>query len=155
VRTLRVLRLRHRRRRGEQHGAYVDALLRELELERSALAPELETIFLGAHADVHRAARARTVLDALPLPPSPVEANPETVTPELACALRAAGVTRVSARCPDVQPTCSACSNALPDLTTSDAPCIIFVMARFDNISLEPHLRHSSQTAADLCRRSR
>src|SRR4029077_2187343 len=33
--------------RGEQHRAYVDALLRELDLERGLLAPELETIFLG------------------------------------------------------------------------------------------------------------
>ncbi len=30
-----------------QHRAYVDALLRELELERGALADELETVFLG------------------------------------------------------------------------------------------------------------
>ena len=33
--------------RPHQHGAYVDALLRELDLERGALAPELDTIFLG------------------------------------------------------------------------------------------------------------
>src|SRR5690349_7355448 len=33
--------------RGSQHRVYVDALLRELELERGLLAPELETIFLG------------------------------------------------------------------------------------------------------------
>ena len=33
--------------RDDQHGAYVDALLAELELERSVLAPRLETIFLG------------------------------------------------------------------------------------------------------------
>ena len=33
-------------RRG-QHAAYVDALLAELELERGALAGDLETIFLG------------------------------------------------------------------------------------------------------------
>jgi oxygen-independent coproporphyrinogen-3 oxidase len=30
-----------------QHGAYVDALLAELELERECLATSLETIFLG------------------------------------------------------------------------------------------------------------
>ena len=33
-------------RRG-QHGAYADALLAELELERERLAPGLETVFLG------------------------------------------------------------------------------------------------------------
>ena len=30
-----------------RHSAYVDALLQELELERDALAGELETVFLG------------------------------------------------------------------------------------------------------------
>src|SRR5262249_50828911 len=33
--------------RTAQHGAYVDALLVELEFERALLAPELETVFLG------------------------------------------------------------------------------------------------------------
>ena len=33
--------------RREGHGGYVGALLRELELERSRLAPELDTVFLG------------------------------------------------------------------------------------------------------------
>jgi oxygen-independent coproporphyrinogen-3 oxidase len=84
-------------RRG-QHAIYVDALLRELELEREALAPELETIFLGGGTPTF------TVLPELvrlveALPPATevtVEANPETVTAEVAEALRAAGVTRVS-----------------------------------------------------------
>ena len=44
---LRLLRLRHRRRAGGPARAYVDALLAELELEREALAPRLETVFLG------------------------------------------------------------------------------------------------------------
>ena len=30
-----------------EHGAYVDALLAELELERGLLADEVETVFLG------------------------------------------------------------------------------------------------------------
>jgi len=33
--------------RRDQHAAYVDALLRELELERGVLAPRVETVFLG------------------------------------------------------------------------------------------------------------
>src|SRR5262249_59284159 len=33
--------------RSGQHDAYVDALLAELELERAALAPRLESVFLG------------------------------------------------------------------------------------------------------------
>ena len=85
--------------RGAQHGAYVDALLRELELERGMLAAEpLETVFLGGGTPTF------TTLPELvrllgALPPAAevtVEANPETVTPELARALQEAGVTRVS-----------------------------------------------------------
>jgi len=33
--------------RRDQHGAYVDALLRELAQERHVLAEEVETVFLG------------------------------------------------------------------------------------------------------------
>jgi oxygen-independent coproporphyrinogen-3 oxidase len=84
--------------RGAQHRAYVDSVLRELELEGPLLAPELQTIFVGGGTPTF------THLDQLvrlleALPPAAevtVEANPETVTNELARALRAAGVTRVS-----------------------------------------------------------
>jgi len=82
----------------EQHRVYVDALLQELELERASLAPELETIFLGGGTPTFTALPELVrLLEALP-PAAEVttEANPETVTPELARALRDAGVTRVS-----------------------------------------------------------
>ena len=47
-------------REGE-HDRYVDALLRELELERGVLADELETVFLGGGTPTFlNAARART-----------------------------------------------------------------------------------------------
>jgi putative oxygen-independent coproporphyrinogen III oxidase len=84
--------------RGGQHRAYVDALLRELELERGLLAPELETIFLGGGTPTFTALPELVrLLEALPPADElTVEANPETVTPELARALRAAGVNRVS-----------------------------------------------------------
>ncbi|MHB8469636.1 MAG: radical SAM family heme chaperone HemW, partial [Gaiellaceae bacterium] len=84
--------------RANQHAAYVDALLRELELERGSLAPELETIFLGGGTPTFAALpELMRLLDALPAAGEvTVEANPETVTPELARALRAAGVNRVS-----------------------------------------------------------
>jgi oxygen-independent coproporphyrinogen III oxidase len=92
--------------RAGQHSAYVEALLREYALEQPLLAPELETIFLGG---------GTPTLTALPelirlleaLPPAEevtVEANPETVTPELAVALRTAGVTRVSLGAQTFQP---------------------------------------------------
>ncbi len=84
--------------RGGQHRAYVDALLRELELERPRLAGELETVFLGGGTPTLTALPELTrLLEALPRAAEiTVEANPETVTEELAAALRAAGVTRVS-----------------------------------------------------------
>jgi oxygen-independent coproporphyrinogen-3 oxidase len=83
---------------GGRHAAYVDALLRELELERGLLADELETIFLGGGTPTFTALPELVrLLEALPSAEEvTVEANPETVTAELARALRAAGVTRVS-----------------------------------------------------------
>jgi len=85
-------------RRG-QHATYVDALLRELELERGLLADELETVFLGGGTPTFTALpELLRLLDALPPAAGEVtvEANPETVTLGLARALREAGVTRVS-----------------------------------------------------------
>jgi oxygen-independent coproporphyrinogen III oxidase len=84
-------------RRGE-HGSYVEALLAELELERPLLAPELETVFLGGGTPTFtEPGELRRLLDALPEAAEvTVEANPETVTPELAALLRGGGVTRVS-----------------------------------------------------------
>src|SRR6266581_3799034 len=92
--------------RGEQHRAYVDALLQEVELERAALAPELETIFLGGGTPTFTALPELVrLLEALPPAADvTVEANPETVTPELARALRAVGVTRVSLGAQTFQP---------------------------------------------------
>ena len=84
--------------RGGQHGAYVDALLRELELERHLLAETLETVFLGGGTPTFtELPELVRLLDGLPRATEvTVEANPETVTPELARALRGARVTRVS-----------------------------------------------------------
>ncbi len=84
--------------RHAEHGAYVDALLRELALERDRLDDEVETIFLGGGTPTFTApAELERLLGALP--PSAeltVEANPETVTPELAALLSRNGVDRVS-----------------------------------------------------------
>ena len=92
--------------RAGQHAAYVDALLRELELERGVLADELETVFLGGGTPTFTALPDLVrLLEALP--PAlevTVEANPETVTAELAAALRRAGVTRVSLGAQSFQP---------------------------------------------------
>jgi oxygen-independent coproporphyrinogen-3 oxidase len=84
-------------RQGE-HGFYVDALLAELELERPLLEPQLETVFLGGGTPTFtEPGELRRLLEALPAAAEvTVEANPETVTPELAALLRGGGVTRVS-----------------------------------------------------------
>jgi oxygen-independent coproporphyrinogen-3 oxidase len=84
-------------RRGD-HGGYVDALLAELELERDLLSPELETVFLGGGTPTFtEPAALERLLAALPSAGEvTVEANPETVTPELAALLRRSGVNRVS-----------------------------------------------------------
>jgi oxygen-independent coproporphyrinogen III oxidase len=90
--------------RDHLHGAYVDALLRELDQEHDG--SEVDTIFLGGGTPTY------TVLPELlrllrALPPAnelTVEANPETVTSELAQGLRAAGVNRVSLGAQTFQP---------------------------------------------------
>lgn len=84
-------------RHGE-HGSYVDALLAELELERQLLATEVETVFVGGGTPTFTEPdELRRLLVALPAATEvTVEANPETVTPELAALLRESGVTRVS-----------------------------------------------------------
>ena len=84
--------------RRSQHSRYVDALLSELELERRLLAPELETVFLGGGTPTFTepAALERLLESLPPAVEVTVEANPETVTQELALMLRSHGVTRVS-----------------------------------------------------------
>jgi oxygen-independent coproporphyrinogen-3 oxidase len=84
-------------RRGE-HGRYVDALLRELELERDVLPPRVETIFLGGGTPTFTEPRAlERLLAALPdADEVTVEANPETICPETACLLHRNRVNRVS-----------------------------------------------------------
>ena len=84
--------------RGEQHGVYIDALLVELERERRVLADPIETVFVGGGTPSFTEPDAlRRVLAALPEAAEvTVEANPETVTRELAALFRDGGVTRVS-----------------------------------------------------------
>jgi oxygen-independent coproporphyrinogen-3 oxidase len=84
--------------RDGEHGRYVSALLRELELERDALAPELESVYLGGGTPTLTGGlELERLLAALPgAAEVTVEANPETVTPELARLLQRNGVDRVS-----------------------------------------------------------
>ena len=90
----------------DRHARYVEALLAELELERETLAPELETVYLGGGTPTFLEPEAlRRLLEQLPgASELTVEANPETVTPELAGALVDAGVNRVSLGAQSFQP---------------------------------------------------
>jgi putative oxygen-independent coproporphyrinogen III oxidase len=138
--------------RDGQHRAYVDALLRELEHERGLLAPKVETIFLGGGTPTFTAlAELVRLLDALPPADEvTVEANPETVTQELAIALRRAGVTRVSLGAQTFQP------RLLETLERVAGPDDVrravhhLRDAGFDNISLDLIYGIPGQSAADL-----
>jgi len=84
--------------RQDQHEAYVDALLAELAREADSLADTVATVFIGGGTPTFTEPDAlRRVLAALPPAVEvSVEANPETVTPELAALLRDGGANRVS-----------------------------------------------------------
>jgi oxygen-independent coproporphyrinogen-3 oxidase len=135
-----------------QYGAYVDALLAELELERAVLAPRLESVFLGGGTptltEPHELER---LLRSLPEAEEvTVEANPETVTPRLARLLRDSGVTRVSLGAQSFQPSLLSVLDrrAGPD----DVHRAVYALrdARFDNISLDLIYGIPGQSAADL-----
>ena len=129
---LRLLRLRHRRRPATDSTARTSTRCsRELELERELLAPELETIFLGGGTPTFtEPAALERLLAALPQAEEvTVEANPETVTPELARMLRAERRQSRVARRAELPPASARrCSSVLPSLTTSGARSTIFVM---------------------------
>ncbi|HZO49635.1 MAG TPA: radical SAM family heme chaperone HemW [Gaiellaceae bacterium] len=138
--------------RERQHGAYVGALLAELELERGQLAPQLETVFLGGGTPTFTEPTAlERLLAALPAAREvTVEANPETVTPTLARSLRSHGVTRVSLGVQSFQPGLLA---VLERRASPDAVRAAFHTLRdagFDNISLDLLYGLPGQTAADL-----
>jgi oxygen-independent coproporphyrinogen-3 oxidase len=84
--------------RDGEHDLYVDALLRELELERDVLAPRLESVYLGGGTPTLTQPRAlERLLDALPAADElTIEMNPETATPELAGLLSRKRINRVS-----------------------------------------------------------
>ena len=90
--------------RDHLHGAYVEALLRELHEEHDG--SPLETIFLGGGTPTYTALpELLRLLRALPPARElTVEANPETVTPRLARELLDAGVNRVSLGAQAFQP---------------------------------------------------
>jgi oxygen-independent coproporphyrinogen-3 oxidase len=130
----------------------VDALLRELERERHVLAGDVETVFLGGGTPTFTALPELVrLLEALPEAEEiTVEANPETVTPELARALRGAGVTRVSLGAQSFRP------HLLEVLERGAQPEDVrrafahLRAAGFDNLSLDLIYGIPGQTVADL-----
>jgi oxygen-independent coproporphyrinogen-3 oxidase len=140
--------------RSAQHGAYVDALLRELELESGMLAERLETVYLGGGTPTFTepAELARLLASLPPAGEVTVEANPETVTPALAELLRGAGVTRVSLGAQSFQPRLLA---VLERAAQPDAVRRAFYHLRdagFDNISLDLIYGIPGQSPSDLDR---
>jgi len=138
--------------RGGQHAAYVDALLRELELERASLADDVETIFLGGGTPTFTALpELRRLLEALPPAEEvTVEANPETVTPELAAALRSAGVTRVSLGAQTFRPELLRVLERLAGPDDVRRAVHHLRDAGFDNISLDLIYGIPGQSPTDL-----
>ncbi len=136
----------------DRHARYVEALLAELELERKTLAPELETVYLGGGTPTFLEPEAlRRLLEGLPgAGELTVEANPETVTPELAGALAEVGVNRVSLGAQSFQPRLLEVlgRRAGPD----DVRRAVEVLreAGIDNISLDLLYGIPGQSEADL-----
>jgi oxygen-independent coproporphyrinogen-3 oxidase len=136
-----------------EHGDYVDALFRELELERSFLAPTLETVYLGGGTPtLTDATSLARLLDALPdADEVTIEANPETVTPELA-ALLASRVDRVSLGAQTFSPRLL---RTLGRVAQPDDVRRAFYRLRdagIDNISLDLIYGIPGQEPADLAR---
>jgi putative oxygen-independent coproporphyrinogen III oxidase len=138
--------------RRERHAAYVEALLRELELERDVLAPELETVFLGGGTPTFTdpAALERLLAALPPAQEVTVEANPETVTQEAARTLRRLGVNRVSMGVQSFQPHLLAVLERVAQPDTVRRAFYHFRDAGFDNISFDLIYGIPGESASDL-----
>ena len=138
--------------RPDEHATYVEALLEELELERDLLARELETVFLGGGTPTFTEPGAlERLLDALPPAAElTVEANPETVTPELAALLRRAGVNRVSLGAQSFQPELLAVLDRVAQPDTIRRAFYHLRDAGFGNISLDLIYGIPGQSPSDL-----
>jgi putative oxygen-independent coproporphyrinogen III oxidase len=140
--------------RNGDHRSYAQALLGELALEREVLAAPLETVFLGGGTPTFLEPGAlHRLLEALPAAAElTVEANPETVTPELARLLRDGGVTRISLGAQSFQ------SHLLAVLERRATPEVVrrafyhLRDANFDNISLDLIYGIPGQSSSDLDR---
>jgi putative oxygen-independent coproporphyrinogen III oxidase len=138
--------------RSPQHGAYVDALLRELALELELLAPELDTVFLGGGTPTFTEASAlERLLEGLPPAEElTVEANPETLTQELARTLRRHGVNRVSLGVQSFRPHLLEVLERVAQPDTVRRAFYHLRDAGFDNISFDLIYGIPGQSTADL-----
>jgi len=136
------------------HGSYVDAVLSELALERGLLAPTVETVFLGGGTPTFTEPVAlERLLAALPdAAEVTVEANPETVTGELAALLRRHGVTRVSLGAQSFEPRLLSVLERLAGPDEVRRAVGLLRDAGFDNLSLDLIYGIPGQSAADLAR---
>ena len=138
--------------REAEHLPYAEALVAELERGRHVLADPLETVFVGGGTPTFMAPDAlRAVLAALPTADEvTVEANPETVTPELARLLLEHGVNRISLGAQSFQPRLLETleRRATPDDVRRSVA--ILRDAAFDNVSLDLIYGIPDQTRDDL-----
>ena len=140
--------------RTAEHAPYVDAVLAELELEGHVIAPDLETVFVGGGTPsfMQPAELERLLVSLPPATEVTVEANPETVTCELARLLRRNGVTRVSLGAQSFQPKLL---DVLERRAGPDAVRRAFYHLRdanFDNISLDLLYGIPGESPSDLDR---
>jgi len=135
-----------------QHAAYVDAVLAELEHECGVLAPDVQTVFLGGGTPTFtEPSELARLLHALPAADEvTVEANPETVTPELAELLRASGVSRISLGAQSFQPALLEVLERRAGPTAIRRGVHTLRGVGFDNISLDLVYGIPGQSAADL-----
>jgi oxygen-independent coproporphyrinogen III oxidase len=138
--------------RRDEHRVYAEALVAELERERAWLADGVETVFVGGGTPTFTEPDALAqVLSALPrVDELTVEANPETITPEVAAFLRDHGVNRLSLGAQSFRPTLLEVleRRATPDTVRRAVHTLRD--AEFDNISLDLIYGVPGQSTADL-----
>src|SRR5262249_22699850 len=138
--------------RDDQHGRYVEALLHELELEHGLLDDPLETVFIGGGTPTFtEAAALESLLAALPpCDELTIEANPETVTPELAALIRDGGARRVSLGVQSFRPQLLETLDRQAGPEDARRAFAILRDAGFDNLSLDLLYGIPGQSTADL-----
>ncbi len=134
------------------HAGYVDALITELDREREWLAEVVETVFVGGGTPTFtEPGSLARLLTALPdATEVTVEANPETVTTDLAILLRENRVTRVSIGAQSFAPRLLATLERVagPDDVRRAVHALRDVS--FDNISLDLLYGVPGQSTSDL-----